>query len=84
MWKSSLENGNLTIRIVNQKTKKLISNETVKFTIHEGTGCTGTVVDTKSTNLGTTGKVKLTAGTYSIKEVDPRIDSNSYKRVSKI
>ena len=74
--------GDLTINIVNQRTKNLILNETATFTIHNGTGCVGEQVDKKSTSLGTTGKINLTGGTYSIKEVAPYINSNNYKRVS--
>lgn len=61
--------GNLRINIKSRVSNSLIISSNARFEIYKGTNCSGTLVSTKTTSMGSVTIDKLEKGTYSIKEV---------------
>lgn len=59
--------GDLNINIKIKGTNTLITSSSATFEIYSGSNCTGTLIDTVSTSMGSL-TTELNAGTYSIKE----------------
>lgn len=59
--------GDLNINIKIKETNNLITSSNATFEIYSGSNCTGTLINTVSTSMGSL-TTNLNAGTYSIKE----------------